>query len=56
MGTEHLLYGFMCAKESIAYEVLNEESITAKEILELIKSIQRTNDNIPVKEKKRIYS
>lgn len=52
VGTEHLLYGFMCAKESIAYEVLNEESITAKEILELIKSIQRTNDNIPVKEKR----
>ena len=52
VGTEHLLYGFMCAKESIAYEVLNEESITAKEILELIKSIQRTNDNMPVKEKR----
>lgn len=52
VGTEHLLYALLCIKDSIAYDVLSEESISEKEVLDLIKSVQRTNLNMPTKEKR----
>lgn len=51
VGTEHLLYGLLKAEDSIAYHVLNEESISDKDVLDLISELMHSEGSTAVKDR-----
>ncbi|MCR4782298.1 MAG: ATP-dependent Clp protease ATP-binding subunit [Lachnospiraceae bacterium] len=51
VGTEHLLYGLLKAEDSIAYQVLTDESISEKDVLNLISELMHSDGGQAVKER-----
>jgi ATP-dependent Clp protease ATP-binding subunit ClpC len=51
VGTEHLLYGLLKAEDSIAYQILTDESISDKDVLDLISELMHTDGDNAIKER-----